>query len=1246
MGFRDRIVTIFRFLADQPEAKTLIQAAQFASTLLFVVLYIWSTYSPPPLWSLRYNLDLFLCIMFAIDYISRLLDAESKVRMMTSMWSMLDFCAFAPPLVEALLMHGARLPFKLGRFDFRWFKILRALRVMRISLLAGELQAMRLSSSGALLSGAASSRLFQLVTSVLTLLFTTSSIVHLVERIPWHEALYFVTTTLTTVGFGDMVPITFVGRFAVLVMICIGVVLIPVQASQVYTQLQARRVTLGPMPDKHMPTVLASTRLTEVRGFSDFCSEFFQALEESGLPKKLRMVVMCNKPSFEFRAFQELNEKRVTLMEGTALSERDLQRSRAESASAVFLLADRFSSNYQQEDLNVQFQVWAVKGYTKSVPLYIQVLQRNSLQLIAPFLDPEHDVIVSMEQTRHRLLALSCLCPGASTLIANLLRTANVSPTDSRRRVAAGRRWLRSYINGCGSKVWKAPLHASLQGKTFSEAAEWAYRSAGFVLIGLMQGKTVMANPGRRRLAGSEQGVVVGTSQEAVTAAMQVPYTHPPPLEQASSVHEEAKTRLETLEDDDDYYLWDEGGRPCVPAPGARLDEAVQDVLCVPEWQEEGIPTKSKEEFQSQVARHREAHTLVPRQLTVPDSERLARKKKRRRRRWERQQRAAAQQPARFLEGYAAVPYPVAMLAPSFASKTGTESYDDEEDYILDEESSSDESGDEQDGEEQEEGAGRMPSSRISTSMVKQATAHLHRDGRAIYNQSYEEVVLQVSDNNGMPIDPTSPLSDLAQSIAQHDEPPHPEPHPFSTPSGPSSTDSSSANKRPGISNRVESSFWEAARMDSIQEGEQAKQNKKQQQTPPLQTLALDDSDLPPSVSADPPPQGAGEDDPRKADMLAADRYFSGDDDVGWERGAPPRPAPGSTATSPPEGVSSSTIVSGLVASRKQDHAVRGAEKIAELRNHVIVCGAEESFHNFIEQLHRCDPLRPPVVILHPKLPKSWSVLQSMFHPLHFVQGEPSNSASLRGARAAEARALVFLGAAQRPMMEAKEPGDAGDDGYLSSSRAAVLADAEALLTCYGVGEESGAELLHAVVELCFTSSVRFLQPGLLLKGNNKAEEHGPKIKNEPRRSWLMRKRQERAAMKEGLAEWQANPYFCAGRVTVPALMDTVACQCFINTGMLTDLLTEFAGDDGRPGGALLRQIALPQEMIGHTYGELVQRLTLHRRLVPLGLYRRKSENAAWRLQYVYTNPTWSERLEVSDRVFVLRERGGPWMTS
>ena len=51
----------------------------------------------------------------------------------------------------------------------------------------------------------------------------------------------------------------------------------------------------------------------------------------------------------------------------------------------------------------------------------------------------------------------------------------------------------------------------------------------------------------------------------------------------------------------------------------------------------------------------------------------------------------------------------------------------------------------------------------------------------------------------------------------------------------------------------------------------------------------------------------------------------------------------------------------------------------------------------------------------------------------------------------------------------------------------------------------------------------------------------------EPRKSWQMRKRRETAALRAGLAEWQANPYYCAGRVTVPAILDTFACQCFFN---------------------------------------------------------------------------------------------------
>ena len=60
---------------------------------------------------------------------------------------------------------------------------------------------------------------------------------------------------------------------------------------------------------------------------------------------------------------------------------------------------------------------------------------------------------------------------------------------------------------------------------------------------------------------------------------------------------------------------------------------------------------------------------------------------------------------------------------------------------------------------------------------------------------------------------------------------------------------------------------------------------------------------------------------------------------------------------------------------------------------------------------------------------------------------------------------------------------------------------------------------------------------------------------------------------------------------------------------------------------------------MGATYGELFEAVALGRGALCLGLYRRKSENPATRLSYVVTNPPWSEVLEASDRVYVLRER-------
>jgi hypothetical protein len=83
------------------------------------------------------------------------------------------------------------------------------------------------------------------------------------------------------------------------------------------------------------------------------------------------------------------------------------------------------------------------------------------------------------------------------------------------------------------------------------------------------------------------------------------------------------------------------------------------------------------------------------------------------------------------------------------------------------------------------------------------------------------------------------------------------------------------------------------------------------------------------------------------------------------------------------------------------------------------------------------------------------------------------------------------------------------------------------------------------------------------------------------------------------------------------------------------------AGDDGRPGGAMLQQQAVPSHLVGCCYQELVSHYVGHpdprQRYIPVGLLRKKAENRAWRLPYVATHPRAETLLQATDLVFVIR---------
>jgi hypothetical protein len=209
-------------------------------------------------------------------------------------------------------------------------------------------------------------RIISLLTTILTLAIAGASVIQVLEAIPWHNAFYFTITLFSTVGFGDIAPVTMAGRFSVIGLIFIGAVTIPIQTSRLASLLNTKPAVLGSLPGCRFPIALVCSRLTNLDTFVDFFTAFFHEAFAATMPSNFRLVCLTNRPTYEFRAYQAANDRRLTLVQGSPLSDHDLARTQAGVALTHLLLADRFSADPITEDLSMLFQVWArVLGYTK-----------------------------------------------------------------------------------------------------------------------------------------------------------------------------------------------------------------------------------------------------------------------------------------------------------------------------------------------------------------------------------------------------------------------------------------------------------------------------------------------------------------------------------------------------------------------------------------------------------------------------------------------------------------------------------------------------------------------------------------------------------------------------------------------------------------------------------------------------------------------------------------------------------------
>ncbi|KAJ9444743.1 Calcium-activated potassium channel slowpoke [Diplonema papillatum] len=468
-------------------------------SLVSAVVYVVETYSEDtttPLWS--QVVEFTVASFFICDYAIRFYLAENRCKFCMRPSSVLDMLCILPVLFI----------FTMEREDDaqQFIFFLQFLRVVRLVRILRGYRAVTVSKRGD--PDNLKRQLNILIYTLLTLIFITAALLHLVEkyaRVSWwddaggvnelgsfHDAVYFVVITLTTVGYGDITPKTAIGRGLVMVFVTASVVIIPRESGKLSELMALTSPYAGAFTNEEKQAHILVGGHVEFLNLRSFLMEFFHSAH--GHHQMQVLVMSPSPPSKTVKLLFGQNGlfgDRVQFFEGSALDEADLTRMRYRSASACFFLADKLSNDPHLADCETIMRVLSAKNCSAHVPVFAQLLLSESKEQVVT---AGADYVVCLRELKMHILATSSLVHGFSTLFCNLFRNEDYI-------FDKPGHWLSEYCHGISYEVYTLTRFPScMVGKKFSVVACFIYQKWGSLLFGVQAtapggGRQPMLNP-------------------------------------------------------------------------------------------------------------------------------------------------------------------------------------------------------------------------------------------------------------------------------------------------------------------------------------------------------------------------------------------------------------------------------------------------------------------------------------------------------------------------------------------------------------------------------------------------------------------------------------------------------------------------------------------------------------------------------------------------------------------------------
>ena len=429
-----QLSNIYRMLSDfkWSNASDILQASMgIVSTVLFII----STYNIEGYHnSIEYVQLIFTCA-YVLDFLGNIL--VTGLPYLLSRWSIIDFLTILPlwwNLYNLGYLSNASSGFITfvddGTPVWQFLTLCRFLRIYK-PLQIAELRRLTFWSDNALSRG-----LWSLVATVTIIVILGAGLIYIIEteqsdgtQMLFHDAIYFLVVTISTVGYGDITPSTAAGRMTVVLIILTAIVLIPLSTSDFVSSLTEYNKYGHPYTAPKPHIILCPPNDISWDDLSTTLNEFFHNSHNADVV--YHVVILCNGGEehrrnilFQCKTLPFWSE--ISYIVGSPASVDDLNKAKVNTAQAIFLTTGLRSYDYEAEmaqDEATLARAVSIKHLVPEVPVILHLLSpRNKSHVLWYQLSKFQNIqVICLNEVKLKVFATACICPGALGLISNLL---------------------------------------------------------------------------------------------------------------------------------------------------------------------------------------------------------------------------------------------------------------------------------------------------------------------------------------------------------------------------------------------------------------------------------------------------------------------------------------------------------------------------------------------------------------------------------------------------------------------------------------------------------------------------------------------------------------------------------------------------------------------------------------------------------------------------------------------------------